>query len=165
MAAKVFFSYAHEDETFLEKLKKHLKLLERQGFIELWYDRKIEAGANWKNQIDQHLNSAEIILLLISSDFIKYDYCYSVEMKRALERELNGEARVIPIILRPILWDDAPLNKLQALPKDALPVTKWSDEDEAFLNIAEGIREIVKQAQSTPTSTTFTPSPSAYQTY
>jgi len=140
-AIEVFFSYAHEDEGLRDKLANHLKLLERQGVIQKWHDRQILAGTEWKGQIDSHLETAQIILLLISSDFLASDYCYDLEMKRALERHDAEEARVIPIVLRPVdnLWK-APFGKLQALPTDGKPVTRWDNEDEAFANVARGIR-------------------------
>lgn len=140
-AIAVFFSYAHEDETLRDKLANHLKLLERQGVIQSWHDRQILAGTEWQGQIDGNLEKSQIILLLISSDFLASDYCYDIEMKRALERHEAGEARVIPIVLRPVdnLWK-APFGKLQALPTDGKPVTRWENQDEAFANIARGIR-------------------------
>jgi len=139
----IFFSYAHEDEELRDELQKHLSILERQGVITSWHDRKIGAGKEWKGEIDTHLNTARLILLLISSDFIASDYCWGVEVKRAMERHEAGEARVIPVILRPVDWKSAPFGKLQALPTDAKPVTTWSDRDEAFFDVAQGIRAAV----------------------
>lgn len=140
-AIAVFFSYAHEDEALRDKLANHLKLLERQGVIQSWHDHQILAGTEWKGQIDTNLENAQLILLLISSDFLASDYCYDIEMKRAMERHEAGEARVIPIVLRPVdnLWK-APFGKLQALPTDGKPVTLWQNQDEAFTDIAKGIR-------------------------
>lgn len=143
MPVKVFCCYAREDEPLLDQLKRHLRPLQRQGMIDISHDRDISAGAEWEREIDKHLNTSEIILLLISSDFMDSDYCYSIEMKRALERHERGEACVIPIILRPVYWKDALFSKLQALPKDGKPVTTWANEDEAFLNVAEGIHQAV----------------------
>src|SRR5205085_8297896 len=105
------------------------------------------------------LNTARIIILLISTDFIASDYCYSIEMTRALERHKAGEARVIPIILRPTDLKNSPFSRLQALPKDAKPITRWKDRDDAFLNVAEGIR----QAISDLTTTSSVASPSSPQ--
>lgn len=136
----VFISYSHRDEKLRETLGLHLASLQRQGVIKSWHDRKISAGTEWKQAIDENLNSAEIILLLISENFIASDYCYDLEMERAIARHDAGEARVIPIILKPVDWSGAPFGKLQALPKNAKPVTTWSNRGEAFLNIAEGIR-------------------------
>src|SRR2546421_3669197 len=115
MPVKIFFCYAHEDESLLNNLKIHLRLLQRQGLIDVWHDRDISAGMEWEQEISKHLNSAQIILLLVSSDFIDSDYCYSVEMKRAMERNEKGEARVIPVIFRPVTWQYEIFSKLQAL--------------------------------------------------
>ncbi|WP_437904702.1 toll/interleukin-1 receptor domain-containing protein [Sorangium sp. So ce327] len=135
----VFFSYSHKDEVLRDELATHLKLLERAGVIRSWYDRRIEAGEDWKAAIDSNLEEAQMILLLVSADFLASDYCYDIEMKRALARHDAGEAMVIPIILRECKWSRAPFAKLQALPKDARPVTSWANRDEAWTNVASGI--------------------------
>src|SRR5262245_1761966 len=139
-AVEVFFSYSHKDEDLQNELSKHLALLKRQRVITAWHDRRIGAGKEWKNEIDEHLNTADIILLRVSSDFLASDYCYDVEVETAMKRHEDGEARVIPVILRPVDLKGAPFGKLQALPKDARPVTDWPNRDEAFLNVAQGIR-------------------------
>ena len=144
-AIEVFFSYAHKDEEFKDELVKHLSILKRQGAIAAWHDREISAGTEWAGEIDAHLNSARIILLLISSDFLASDYCYDIELTRAMERHANREARVIPVILRDVEWQGAPFGKLQALPKNAKPVTRWANLDAAFTNIAQGIRKAVEE--------------------
>jgi hypothetical protein len=144
----LFYSYAHEDEALRERLEVHLKLLQRQGIIQEWHDREISASREWKDQISEYLESAQIILLLISADFLVSDYCYDKEMQRALERHYTGEARVIPIILRSVDWIDAPFGKLQVLPKDARPVTSWLDQDTAFADIARGIRKVAEELAS-----------------
>jgi hypothetical protein len=144
----LFYSYAHEDEELRNQLDKHLHLLKRQGYLSTWYDRDIHAGDDRANEIYAHLESAQIILLLISADFLASNYCYIVEMQRALERHSIGEARVIPIILRPVDWkQDSTLSNLQALPTDGRPVTTWSSSppyDTAFEDIAKGIRKVVE---------------------
>jgi tetratricopeptide (TPR) repeat protein len=159
---EVFYSYSHKDEKLRDKLDNHLTLLQRQGFITEWHDRQIEAGDDWETEINTHLNSAQIILLLVSDDFIASDYCYSVEMESALERHKSGEACVIPIILRPVDWESSPLGKLQALPKNAKPVTTWKNRDEAFKNAAQGIRKVIKEFKPKDkivTTSTFIPRP------
>lgn len=149
---EVFFSYSHQDEGLRDELAKHLKLLQRQGVISTWHDRDISAGSEWAGAIDDHLNSAQIILLLISPDFMASDYCFDLEMRRAMERYEAGEAVVIPIILRPVDWTGAVFSKLQGLPKNVQPVTTWANRDEAFLDIARGIRRTVEKiTMSNPT--------------
>ena len=137
---EVFFSYSHRDEALRDELALHLSMLKRQGIIAAWHDREITAGSDWAGAIDTHLNSASVILLLVSANFLASDYCYDLELGQAMKRHEAGEAQVIPIILKPCDWTGAPFGKLQALPKNAKPVTKWDDRDEAFLNVAQGIR-------------------------
>jgi tetratricopeptide (TPR) repeat protein len=144
-AIEVFYSYAHEDEELRVRLSNHLRILVRQGVISDWWDRKITPGENFADRIDEHLEQARVILLLISSSFIASDYCYEIEMRRALERNEAGDARVVAVILRPVLWEDSPLGKLNVLPIDARPVTSWPDADEAFANVAAGIKAVVEQ--------------------
>jgi hypothetical protein len=155
--ANLFISYSHTDEKFRNKLEKHLAALKNQGVLEIWHDRKIIAGQEWENEINGNLSNADIILLLISADFIASRYCYDIEMIRALERHNANEAIVIPIILRPADWHKMPFGKLQALPKDAKPVTKWQPQDEAFLSISQGIRIAVSQLRQKSQSNTTGP--------
>ena len=149
----IFYSYAHQDERLRKQLEAHLSILKRQGIIEEWYDRDIDAGFEWESKIDTHLNTANIILLLISADFLASNYCYSIEVKRALERHEAREARVIPIILRSVDWQDVPFAQLQALPANAKPISTWRNRDEAFSNVAEGIRRAVKDLYTSPSVT------------
>ncbi len=144
-AIEVFYSYSHKDEIYREKLETHLALLRRQGVIRDRHDRRIAPGEEWAGVIDDRLRSAQIILLLISADFIASDYCYDVEMKLAMERDTTGEARVIPIIVRKVDWQTAPFSKLQALPRNGKPIKSWNDEDEAFADIARGIRRAAEE--------------------
>ncbi|HBP88129.1 MAG TPA: hypothetical protein DD706_10590 [Nitrospiraceae bacterium] len=148
---KVFISYSHKDEGHRNNLVSHLAPLKRDGVIEVWHDRKIMAGQEWAPQIDKNLEQASIILLLISSDFLASDYCYDKEMSRALEKHHNGEARIIPIIIRSADWSTAPFAKIQALPQDGKPVTSWNIEDEAWTDVAKGIRLVVQELSPTPT--------------
>jgi TIR domain len=147
-SVEIFISYAHEDKTLRNKLEKHLKLLQREGLITTWHDQDITAGEEWKNEIDIHLESANIILLLISADFLDSNYCYDIEMKRALERHDCHEVRVIPVILRSVDWHRSPFGKLIALPTDGKAVTSWQNEDEAFTNVAKGLRRVIDKLQS-----------------
>jgi hypothetical protein len=157
----VFCSYAHEDERLLKELLKHLGILKRLGVIRDWHDRRITAGSEWKGQIDGQLESAEVVLLLVSANFLASDYCYDVEMKRALQRHEAAAARVIPIILRPSDWLTAPFGKLQALPRDGKPVTTWKNRDEAFADVARGIREAASSLSARAANSTAAAKPSS----
>lgn len=141
----LFISYSHKDEALRAELDKHLTLLGRRGVIKAWHDRNIDAGDEWANEIDENLNQAKVILLLISADFLASTYCYEIEMTRALERHWAGDAIVIPIILRDVDWQDAPFGKLQALPTGGKPVEDWPSHDKAFADIAREIRKRVEK--------------------
>ena len=144
----LFYSYAYEDEPLREQLEKHLRLLARQRLISEWHNRQIGAGEERARQIDEHLEAASIILLLISPDFLASDYCYSVEMQRALERHKRGEAHVIPIFLRPVDWEVAPFANLQGLPRDGKSITEWENQDAAFRDVVQNIRRAIVQPAS-----------------
>ena len=152
--AQLFYSYSHKDENLRKQLEAHLSTLQSEGLISGWHDRKIGAGTEWKGVIDDHLKAASIILLLVSADFLASDYCYDIELQYAMERHDKGEARVIPVILRPCDWQTAIFAKLQALPKDAKPVTRWNNRAEAFHNVVEGIRKALLAMNSAGSSTT-----------
>jgi internalin A len=141
---RLFYSYSHKDETLRNELETHLKLLQRQGLLVTWHDRHIEAGEEWKVRIDENLERADIILLLVSADFIASEYCYEKEMRRAMERHEVGEACVIPVIVRDVNWRIAPFVKLQAWPTDGKAVTLWNNKDSAWRNVSEGIERVVE---------------------
>jgi hypothetical protein len=145
---ELFYSFSTKDESLRSKLETHLAMLKRENLIREWNFREIPPGTHFKNEIDKHLNTANIILLLVSADFLASDYCYTIEMKRAIERHKEGSAVVIPIILRPCEWHTAPFAGLEALPKNGKPVTSWRDRDKAFTDIAKGIRRTIESLKS-----------------
>jgi tetratricopeptide (TPR) repeat protein len=149
---KLFYCYARDDKALRDELDVHLSSLKRQNIVTSWYDGAINAGSDWEKEIDTHLREAHLILLLITPHFMASDYCYSVEMQRALQRDKDGTARVIPIILRRTFWEGAPFSHLQFLPTDAKPVTQWADRDEAFWDITVGIHKTVTELQFLPNS-------------
>jgi hypothetical protein len=143
---RIFYSYSHTDEEILARLRTHLTILRRGGRITEWFDRDIEAGREWREEIARELNAADLILLLVSSDFLDSDFCYEQEMARAMERSDRGEALVIAVMLRPVDgWAETPFSKLQVVPRDALPVTRWKDQDEALVDVASKIRRAVER--------------------
>jgi hypothetical protein len=145
MAIRLFYAYSRRDRELRNRLETHLSLLRRQGLIAGWHDRLIGPGAEWRNEIDQNLEESDVILLLVSADFVASDYCYDVEMARAIERHDAGEARVIPILLRPCDWKSASFGRLQALPRNAKAVALWKNRDEAFVQIASELREVIQE--------------------
>ncbi len=137
---EIFFSYSHKDKKMREELEKYMSHLKRHPLIRAWHDGEIGAGMVWAQEIDQHLNKANVILLLISQDFIASNYCYDIEMQKAIQRHEAGEARVIPIILHPAFWENTPIGKLQVLPTGAKPITQWAKRHQALMNVARGIQ-------------------------
>jgi formylglycine-generating enzyme required for sulfatase activity len=143
----LFYSYAHADEDLRRELEKHLAVLRRGGLIAEWHDRMIDAGDDWKSEIDRNLTTADIVLLLVSADFIASDYCWGEEMTKALERHERGEAQVVPVILRYCRWQSTPLARLQAVPKDAKPIAAWPDRDEALYDVVAAIERSVEKVR------------------
>lgn len=139
----VFISYAHEDKDLQQRLRSHLATLRRSEKISDWSDQELLPGEAWEDKIVGKLRSADIILLLVSNDFINSDFIWENELPIALERHKRGEAIVVPVILRPCQWMELPIGRLQGLPAGAKPVTDWPNQDQAFLSIAEGIKKLI----------------------
>jgi TIR domain len=153
--ARIFISYSHKDDALRAELDKHLALLRRQGAIELWSDHRILPGSEFDKDIAQALESAQIILLLVSADFLASDYCFGIEMRRAMERHDAGEAVVVPVILRACDWHHSPFKHLNALPSGGREIAKWASPDDAFLDVVQGLRKLlavhkVRDGGSTP---------------
>jgi hypothetical protein len=143
----VFIVYSHRDDALRQELMAHLSPLKREGLIACWHDLEIGPGSEWETEISSHLSAADIVLLLVTADLLASDYCMGVEAKKAMERHDNGDAVVVPVILRACVWEDA-FGKLQALPKDARPVASWANRDEAFADVTRGIRKLVQELRA-----------------
>ena len=141
--ARIFVSYAHEDEELKDELDKHLKVLKRSAKVEVWSDRDITSGEEWNDAIMSELQQADIILLLVSVDFNASDFIWDEELSVAMQRHEQGSARVVPVPLRECDWDDMPYAKLNGLPPRAKPVTSYDDPDAAYTEIAQGIEKLV----------------------
>ena len=141
-------SYAHEDAPLLDRLRRALATLRRQGLIELWDDQQTPAGESWERNVHQNLDQAEVIILLISQDFIASDYCYNVELARALERYDEKTVKVIPVIVRDTDWEGTEFEKrkIKVLPLDGKPIMSWDNKDAAWLDVARGVSEVVKKS-------------------
>lgn len=146
---RVFYSYARVDAKLRLKLSKHLSLWERTGLIQTWYDNEILPGAEFDKDIANKLAEADIVLLLISADFLSSKYCVNIEIPAAMKRRAEAGVAVIPIIIREVEWRDQPagettLGKLNALPSSGKPVPDWPTRDKAWANIAAGIKRIAE---------------------
>ncbi len=159
--AQLFYSYSHKDEKLRDQLETHLSTLKRENRISAWHDRRITAGTEWKGEIDEHLKSSSVILLLVTANFLASDYCHDVELRYGMEQQEKGTARVIPVILRPCDWKTTIFGKLQALPTDGKPVISWKTRDDAFLNVVEGIRKALDELGHRGSSTAFEKAPTA----
>ena len=145
MAVTILVCYAHEDERMVRDLKKNLSSLQHSGLIALWDYGNITPGAEWEQEIKKHLDEAQIILLLISPSFLASNYCYTVEMERAIQQHECKEACVIPVILHPVHWNVPPIDKLQALPDRAKPISMWRNRNEGYTNVTGGVIKVIGQ--------------------
>ncbi|MCP4655795.1 MAG: toll/interleukin-1 receptor domain-containing protein, partial [bacterium] len=150
MTVEIFISYAHEDRDLCEQLRRQLSPLEREKRVSIWTDELISAGAEWSEEILAALERAQLVLLLVSADFLASDFCYIEEMTRALERHRAGTARVVPVILRPCEWRSTPLGELKALPRDGRPVTQWPDTDAALSDVVKGLGPVLTELSPVP---------------
>lgn len=140
---KAFISYSHRDQWALDRLHVHLAQLHREGLIEAWYDREILAGDSIDEEIAGQMNTCELFICLVSPDFIASNYCYEREMTSALGRQDAGEVRVVPIIIEPCEWKVTPLGRLKALPRDGKPISDWTNDNTAFLDVTTELRRVV----------------------
>jgi len=145
---KVFFSYSHKDEELRNELEEHLALLKRQGIIASWHDRRISAGNDFGEEISEHLETANLVLLIISASFLASDYCYEKEMRRALEKHHEGSAVVVPVILHPCDWHSSLFGKLRATPTDGKPVSMYANQNQALSVVARDVRDVAERLQS-----------------
>lgn len=148
---QMFFSYAHEDVDIVVNLQKHLTPLRHERIVEFWYDRDLLAGQSWDLEISSRLEHADIVVVLVSSDFVASEYAYGKELRRALELHDRGQLRVIPVIARNCRWQNLPIGHLQALPESGRPITSWTDRDDAYVSVALGIEDVARQLVSAGT--------------
>lgn len=146
----MFLSYSHRDEALIDQMTAYLAALQRRGVIQGWTDQKIGAGTEWDKAIVSYIDSADIILLALSVDFLASDYSLA-EAEKALKRHNAGQALVIPVLLRPVDLSELPFARLQVSPKNGKPITLWENRDEAFLSVARDIQRAAEalKAQAT----------------
>lgn len=156
MGWRVFYSYSHKDAELRDRLGTYLTPLVQQKKIAEWHDRRIEPGADWETQISNQLESANLILLLVSADFLASEYCFGVEVEKALARLKSDEVKVVPILLKPCLWKESRFCDLQIIPRDAKAVMSWSSPEEAFTEVADEISKLVSTSPPSPSETKHT---------
>jgi len=143
MSSYLFISYSHNDERWADRLRDHLAALRQEGLVEDWYDRKIQPGENWEEAIATELNRSNVIIPLISANFLASEYCTGVEMTRAFEMHGRGDTRIVPVILRAVDWERTSFGGLQALPRDGKPILSHRDCEQALRDVARGIRRSI----------------------
>lgn len=142
-AKKIFILYSKWDKIYLEQLKKILAPLQKDGLLQTWDDSDIKPGEDWDATIHRELSTADIVFLLVSPDLIVTDYVWEIEMKEAVERHERGDAVVVPIIIRPCLWEEAPFSKIKALPEKGKAISTWANAEEAWLEVGQKIKSEV----------------------
>lgn len=147
----LFYCYAPEDQELRNELDKQLKPLIRQYRLHVHEKSDISPGIEWERELQAMIDKAHITLLLVSPDFMTSPDIYDRELPRAIERHQAGQTSVIPILLRPVDWQAAPFSHLPVLPQGAKPVTMWPNRDEAFLDVARGIRQIINEVNAKQT--------------
>jgi len=150
---RVFISYSHDDQELYKKLEKHLSPLLQSRTITIWHGQDLPVGSTWEDDIrrltkeSQLFFNADIILFLVSAHFVASGYPWRMELPEALKLHEAGTARIIPILLRPVLWKNTPLGQFQALPTGAKPITLWDDQDAAFEDVVRGISQVIEDLQ------------------
>jgi hypothetical protein len=147
---KCFYSYSHTDIDFRKKLSNYLAPLRQQKKIVEWYDRYIEPGTDWNKEITDKIDSVDLIFFLITAEFLASDYSFGVEVELAFNRLKKKEAKIVPILIKPCLWDQSRFSELQIIPRDAKPITSWSSVDDAFFQVAEEIKNMVNAILAKP---------------
>ncbi len=149
----VFISYSHKDEAWKDRLVTQLGVLNQEGLLDLWNDRRIDAGEDWYQEIEEAMNKASVAMLLISADFLTSKFILSEEVPHLLERRDKGGLRIFPVIIRPCPWDDVKwLARMQLRPKDGKPLsTKKKYQVETDLaSIAREVATIIESISSAP---------------
>ncbi|WP_269715500.1 toll/interleukin-1 receptor domain-containing protein [Caulobacter sp. NIBR2454] len=146
MTASIFISYSHADERVLDRLHKHLAMLQRDGLVSAWHDRAILPGDQLDEGIANQLDTSDVFVALVSADYLASNYCYETEFERALLRSERGDLRIVPVIVEPCDWLSSPFQKFMALPKDGKPISEWTNANTAFLDVVTGLRRLVDAA-------------------
>jgi TIR domain len=145
---KLFISYSHKDESYRQELDNHFAVLKREGQIEVWHDRCFELGDRVHRVINKNLEAADIVLFLVSANFLASDYCYTIEMPRTLERDRQGSVKILPVILRQCDWRNAPFGDISAMPRDGKSIESFSSHDDAYMEVVAEIRKAIALSSS-----------------
>ncbi len=148
MTVTAIVSYCHVDEKALERLHKHLAVLQRDGTLPTWTDHAIVPGDRLDSVISGQLERSQIFLALLSPDYLASRYCYETEFKRAQELAAAGRIRIVPIIVEPCDWLSSPFKDFLALPKDGQAISSFTNANLAYLNVVTGLRRVIEALAS-----------------
>ncbi|ABY30319.1 toll/interleukin-1 receptor domain-containing protein [Methylorubrum extorquens] len=155
---RIFVSYSHRDADARQRLETHLAPLKREG-VTTWFDGDMNAGDKLDTGIARALRNAHVFVGLLSPDYLASNYCWKIEYKRAMGRRANGTMRVVAVVLRPCDWKSTTAAGFKLLPEDGKEVTRWRSADDAFLNVAQGIRRVVADVRKTMAAAPPKPAP------
>jgi hypothetical protein len=155
----VFISYAHRDEKLKERFLVHLGALKRKRLVGVWHDRMLRPGEHLDRTIESELARADLVILLVSPDFINSDYCTEKEMQRAFARAKDGRGNVAAVILKQCAWRDIPIDNeggrlgdFLVTPRDGKPVAQWpGGQDEALASVVEDIKRLITDKSASGT--------------
>lgn len=153
MALSAFISYSHADEKYLDRLHKHMSLLQREGSIETWTDHQIVPGSKLDSAVMTALRSSDLFIALVSPDYIASNYCYEKEFEEALGLSENGKLHIVPVIVEPCDWLSSPFRQFMALPKDGKPISEWINANVAYLDVVAGLRRLLSSPKAEPAAT------------
>ncbi len=146
MALTAFISYSHADERYLDRLHKHMSMLQRDGDIETWTDHRIVPGAKLNDSVMTALKTSDLFIALVSPDYLASNYCYEKEFQEALRRAEAGELHIVAVIVEPCDWLSSPFSQFMALPKDGKPISEWTNANVAYLDVVAGLRKLLASA-------------------
>lgn len=150
---KAFISYSHDDMRFKNSLLKHLESINKLFNIDFWHDGEINAGGHINDDVIYALNISDIIILLISENYISSNFCYNIEMERAFQRERNNECIIVPVLLKNTSLNEAmPFYNLKTLPTDRKPITSFRPYDKGYADVTEQLTKLIRTFLDNKTS-------------
>ena len=143
---RIFISYNHKDQYWLDRLLVHLRPLERQGRLELWSDRQIRAGDEWREEIKKAIESCQAAVLLVSADFMASDFIYNDELTPLLEAGEKRGVRIIPLLVSSSYYEDSNLSKFQAVngPSEPFDMLTKGEQEAYFVKVYRAVRDALR---------------------
>jgi hypothetical protein len=144
----LFLSYAHEDRDIVAELRKHLAPLQHEQIVTDWYDLELMPGDDWDREILSQLASSDLVIVMISADFLASNYAYGRELRLALNLHDQERVHLLPVIGRNCKWQNLPFARLQVLPEGAVAINSWQSRDDAFVSVVLGVERVAREILS-----------------